>query len=1098
MPGDKVTLTFDGLYRGVDKVSGIFNPTQLYLNYSVDGEEFKGQLGQYQQMDRASVTLTIPEDLTFPEGQDKTTVTLDDGYISGGMYSASSPFDTLYNMTDTGVGTNFSAVSISFVASCMTDVSIEVSKKVYYKVKLEITDETGAVEDAAVVLTGSDGKAIAPEADGTYKLGYGKYSYSVEKLGYVRYASAFTLGSADAADVVDNVLIKRVELVKAGEGAWDGKTFTEPAKDESGVYLIGNGAELAWFARLVNNGGSGAKSSAILTADIDLAAYEWTPIGMNSYGKKFAGSFDGQNHTIRNLSIQYAGTNTQSPYKGLFGYVSGENYNSLATIQNLTVQGSVTLTSNRNVAAAYSGGIIARADYANLTNLHSEINVTVNRVGGNWDILGGVVGQASYGTTVKNCSNSGNVTGWRYVAGIVGSMSYNSSIIGCFNSGKISAPSTCAAGIVANLGKDCKVVACYNTGNINAGGNYPAGIVGYCDKAEVRNCFNVGNVTCNTTFTYGAVIGTVSNADAVIKNLYYLDGTCLKGGIGFVKNEEAQKAAAVSAETLVTQDFLTNINAGLEEAAFKLGCAGSTHPLLLWQSQWAHSFTNKPSEVLVKEATCTDPAVYYVKCDNCDAVSDTLTVAAGAALGHDYTDQKVEPTCDKDGYTEHACTRCGHSYRDEYVKAKGHSFVDVVVPATCEAFGYTTHTCSVCGDSYVDDVVKALGHSYEEVVTAPTCDKMGYTTHTCKVCGSAYVDSFTDALDHDFVKTVTKEPTCTEEGEMTFTCAHEGCGETYTQPIPKADHKLEETKAEATCTEYGYTTYSCKNCDYSYVGEIVQPKGHDWDEGKTVLPANCVHEGMVKYTCAVCGESKIETVEKTDHVWDEGKVTKEPTAYAEGEKTYTCTVCGETRTEAIAKLGTCDGGKTCPSAKFTDVSAGQWYHEAVDYAVVNGLFAGTSDTTFSPNESMTRGMLVTVLWRLAGKPEAKAAASFQDVDAQQYYAKAVAWAAENGIVAGTSDTTFSPNAKVTREQMAAILYRYAKRNSVDVSKTADLKDFPDADKVASYAKDAMAWAVESGIISGTLKDGKTYLDPTGSATRAQVASILMRYAKTFG
>ena len=360
------------------------------------------------------------------------------------------------------------------------------------------------------------------------------------------------------------------------------------------------------------------------------------------------------------------------------------------------------------------------------------------------------------------------------------------------------------------------------------------------------------------------------------------------------------------------------------------------------------------------------------------------------------------------------------------------------------------------------------------------------------------MDSFTDALDHDFVKTVTKEPTCTEEGEMTFTCAHEGCGETYTQPIPKADHELEETKVEATCTEYGYTTYSCKNCDYSYVGEIVQPKGHDWDEGKTVLAANCAHEGMVKYTCAVCGESKIETVEKTDHVWDEGKVTKEPTAYAEGEKTYTCTVCGETRTEAIAKLGSCDGGKTCPSAKFTDVSAGQWYHEAVYYAVVNGLFAGTSDTTFSPNESMTRGMLVTVLWRLAGKPEAKAAASFQDVDAQQYYAKAVAWAAENGIVAGTSDTTFSPNAKVTREQMAAILYRYAKRNSVDVSKTADLKDFPDADKVASYAKDAMAWAVESGIISGTLKDGKTYLNPTGSATRAQVASILMRYAKTFG
>ena len=117
----------------------------------------------------------------------------------------------------------------------------------------------------------------------------------------------------------------------------------------------------------------------------------------------------------------------------------------------------------------------------------------------------------------------------------------------------------------------------------------------------------------------------------------------------------------------------------------------------------------------------------------------------------------------------------------------------------------------------------------------------------------------------------------------------------------------------------------------------------------------------------------------------------------------------------MAKLGTCDGGKNCPSAKFTDVSASQWYHEAVDYAVVNGLFAGTSDTAFTPNGEMTRGMLVTVLWRMAGKPEAKAAAAFRDVDADQYYAVAVAWAKENGIVAGTSDTTFSPNAKITRE-----------------------------------------------------------------------------------
>ena len=122
MPGDKVTLSFDGLYRGVDKVSGIFNPLTLNLNYSTDEDDSMGSLGQYQQMDRASVTVEMPTDITFPEGSDKTTVMVTDGYISGGMYSAPSPFDTLYNMTDTGVGTNFSAVNISFVASRLADI----------------------------------------------------------------------------------------------------------------------------------------------------------------------------------------------------------------------------------------------------------------------------------------------------------------------------------------------------------------------------------------------------------------------------------------------------------------------------------------------------------------------------------------------------------------------------------------------------------------------------------------------------------------------------------------------------------------------------------------------------------------------------------------------------------------------------------------------------------------------------------------------------------------------------------------------------------------------------------------------------------------
>ena len=172
---------------------------------------------------------------------------------------------------------------------------------------------------------------------------------------------------------------------------------------------------------------------------------------------------------------------------------------------------------------------------------------------------------------------------------------------------------------------------------------------------------------------------------------------------------------------------------------------------------------------------------------------------------------------------------------------------------------------------------------------------------------------------------------------------------------------------------------------------------------------------------------------------------------------------------------------------FFDVSEGAWYFGDIVYAYNNGLFSGTGDHTFEPETTMTRGMLVSVLWRLEGKPEA-AASPFTD-SGYSWYTKAVDWAAANGIVAGTSATTFEPNATVTREQMAAILFRYANFKKLDTSARADLTAFPDAGSVSAYATDAMSWANASGIIVGS--NGK--LVPQDGASRAQVAAILHRF-----
>ena len=187
-----------------------------------------------------------------------------------------------------------------------------------------------------------------------------------------------------------------------------------------------------------------------------------------------------------------------------------------------------------------------------------------------------------------------------------------------------------------------------------------------------------------------------------------------------------------------------------------------------------------------------------------------------------------------------------------------------------------------------------------------------------------------------------------------------------------------------------------------------------------------------------------------------------------------------------------DADDETPVAAFVDVADSDWYADAVQYVFANGLMAGTSDTTFSPNATTTRAMIVTILYRLEGTPAVTGTTAFTDVAAGQYYADAVAWAAQNGIVSGTSATTFSPDGVITREQMAAILYRYAQYKGYDVTAKADLSMFTDATQVSTYATDAMAWANASGLISGT---SATTLSPAGSATRAQVATILMRFCE---
>ena len=479
---------------------------------------------------------------------------------------------------------------------------------------------------------------------------------------------------------------------------------------------------------------------------------------------------------------------------------------------------------------------------------------------------------------------------------------------------------------------------------------------------------------------------------------------------------------------------------------------------------------------ITRVPTCTAEGVKTFTCSHC---GDSYDVALAKA-DHTYEAVVTAPTCTNNGYTTHTCSVCGDSYVDSIVPATGHSYDAVVTAPTCTNAGYTTHTCSVCGDSHVDSIVPATGHSYEAVVTAPTCYKMGYTTYTCSVCGDSYVGSYTDALEHTYTAVVTKEPTCTEEGVKTFTCSE--CGKSYTEAIPTVAHSYEAVVTAPTCDKMGYTTYTCSVCGDSYVADYVDAAGHDC-ETETV-PATCLGYGFVRESCKHCDYSVItEITAPLGH--DYQAVVTAPTLDEGGYTTHTCSRCGDSYVDSETPAL----GHKC--AAYTDIPT-DWAKEGICFVIENGLMVGTTSTTFAPKDTLTRAMLVTVLYRMAGSPAVDAPSGFTDVADGQWYSDAIAWAAANGIVNGVGGNKFAPSEPVTREQLAAIFFRYAKAEAPEADV---LSGYPDAESVSTYARDAMAWAVSTGLVTGSKEADGTYLVPQGLAAREQAAAILMRYAK---
>ena len=444
------------------------------------------------------------------------------------------------------------------------------------------------------------------------------------------------------------------------------------------------------------------------------------------------------------------------------------------------------------------------------------------------------------------------------------------------------------------------------------------------------------------------------------------------------------------------------------------------------------------------------------------------------------------------------------------------ALADIDLPGTVTSVGHNAFTgCTALKDVRCYGAAPAVepgnseAHSFEPATVTVHYNPAMNWTLDADGKWQGYTVSDKGACTHtDYDTTERTVPaTCGEAGRVDTICSN--CGEVIsTRELPPTGaHDWDDGTVTTAPTETtpGVRTFTCRGCDQTRTETIPATGAHDYRFTKTVDPT-CTDGGYDLYTCSGCGATERRNLtDAAGHKWDGGTVTTAPTETTPGVRTFTCTVCGQTRTEAIPATGasTCTGGPSCPSYGLHDVAGPDyWAHKGIDYCVRNRLMSGVGAGTFSPDTACTRAQIVKILYNLSGNQTDYSYyyLPFTDVAPGAWYYNAVAWAYCNDVTSGTSATMFTPNAAITRQQLVTFLYRYTVKYAPEFTgNAAPISAFPDAGSVANWAYAAMSWAVGNGLIQGNAHDnGLDYLDPNGSATRAQTATIIMRYCQLIG
>lgn len=724
----------------------------------------------------------------------------------------------------------------------------------------------------------------------------------------------------------------------ASAETWDGSVATEFAGGsgtESDPYQIATGAQLAYFASLINGSSNSTYCSSyyVLTADIDLGGRSWTPIG-NGGSKYFKGVFDGAGHTISNLYVSTTG------FGGLFGMTSGATiksvtlsncnitgaiyaggivgYSDSSVVRGCTVSGSVACVQN-STSVCRVGGIVGNGNSTSIIECVNNASVTASDSGSGQIWIGGLAGYISSGA-ISSSINAGNVTilsysgSFAYAGGLTGGMSsltvsnsYNtgsitadlssassvyagglfgqtattSTITNCYNTGSVTAVAktlTFAGGLVGDNQGGVTISYTYNAGNVSgtAGSSVSVGGLVGSNYSSITYSHNVGTVSGsgNTTAYVGGVVGNGSNSTGSIgANVYYLS-TSASVGVG--------RVGSGSPVSKTAEEFASG------EVAYLLnGSISGGSPWYQTIGADSYPIFDSTHGTVYASTSCIGTVASYNNVGASSSHSNLVYYAAKA------------PTCAEDGNIEYwYCSDCGKYFSDSAASVEITDTTTIAIPATrnhtydtgtvtkeatCTEDGVITYTCTVCGDSYTE-VIPATGHSYGEPVFTWESDYSGATaTFTCD-----NDSSHTEVLTAT-VSSVTTDAKCTTDGKTVYTATvtFENTEYTATQTvaIQATGHTTEIQNAkDATCGEEGYTGDEvCTVCGETItVGTVIAATGnHTYDAGTVTKEATCTEEGEMTYTCTVCGDSYTEAIFATGHSYGTPVFT--------WESDYTCT-----------------------------------------------------------------------------------------------------------------------------------------------------------------------------------------------------------------